>query len=97
MTLILCRGPIAVQILVFAVCLYRNRNRNLEISKAPTKAKSREPAYPQAKCISLSVYLSVRPSVYSYVPLSVFLSACLSVEKLDITDYKKEVFRDSFA
>src|SRR6218665_1403278 len=27
---------------------YRNRNRKLEISKAPTKAKSREPAYSQA-------------------------------------------------
>ena len=27
---------------------YRNRNRNLETSTAPTKAKSREPAYSQA-------------------------------------------------
>ena len=26
----------------------RNRNRKLEISRAPTKAKSREPAYSQA-------------------------------------------------
>lgn len=31
------------------VCLYVyiNRNHNLEISTAPNKAKSREPAYPQ--------------------------------------------------
>src|SRR5688572_29440711 len=27
---------------------YRNRNRKLDISKAPTKAKSRKPAYSQA-------------------------------------------------
>src|SRR6218665_350021 len=37
---------------VLAICLapFRNRNRNckLEISTAPTKAKSREPAYSQA-------------------------------------------------
>ena len=37
---------------VLAICLapFRSRNRNckLEVSTAPTKAKSREPAYSQA-------------------------------------------------
>jgi len=31
-------------------CCNRNTNRNLEISRAPTKAKSRELAYSQALC-----------------------------------------------